>query len=133
MDSIKTALITVPTAIPMVSLIGAQDAHLRIFEKTFPDISITVRGNEIFAGGDLAQLAKFEGLVRELLVLLRAGQHLNSDAILRSIEMFNHEPADHPAEVLSLNILSNRGKTIRPKTANQKRYVEAIDENTITF
>jgi len=133
MDSIKTALITVPTAIPMVSLVGAQDAHLRIFEKTFPDISITVRGNEIFAGGDLAQLAKFEGLVRELLVLLRAGQHLNSDAILRSIEMFNHEPADHPAEVLSLNILSNRGKTIRPKTANQKRYVEAIDENTITF
>ena len=133
MDSIKTALITVPTAIPMVSLVGAQDAHLRIFEKTFPDISITVRGNEIFAGGDLAQIAKFEGLVRELLVLLRAGQNLNSDAILRSIEMFNHEPADHPAEVLSLNILSNRGKTIRPKTANQKRYVEAIDEHTITF
>ena len=96
-------------------------------------ISITVRGNEIFAGGDLAQIAKFEGLVRELLVLLRAGQSLNADAVLRSIEMFNHEPADHPAEVLSLNILSNRGKTIRPKTANQKRYVEAIDENTITF
>ena len=133
MDPVKTALITVPTAIPMVALTGAQDAHLRIFEKTFPNISITVRGNEIFAGGDLAQIAKFEGLVRELLVLLRAGQSLNADAVLRSIEMFNHEPADHPAEVLSLNILSNRGKTIRPKTANQKRYVEAIDENTITF
>ena len=133
MDPVKTALITVPTAIPMVALTGPQDSHLRIFEKTFPDISITVRGNEIFAGGDLAQIAKFEGLVRELLVLLRAGQSLNADAVLRSIEMFNHEPADHPAEVLSLNILSNRGKTIRPKTANQKRYVEAIDENTITF
>ncbi|MEJ6574743.1 MAG: PhoH family protein [Actinomycetes bacterium] len=133
MDPVKNALITVPTAIPMVALTGAQDAHLRIFEKTFPNISITVRGNEIFAGGDLAQLAKFEGLVRELLVLLRAGQSLSSDTILRAIEMFNHEPADHPAEVLSLNILSNRGKTIRPKTANQKRYVEAIDENTITF
>ena len=74
MDPVKTALITVPTAIPMVALTGAQDAHLRIFEKTFPNISITVRGNEIFAGGDLAQLAKFEALVRELLVLLRAGQ-----------------------------------------------------------
>ena len=133
MDPVKTALITVPTAIPMVALTGPQDSHLRIFEKTFPNISITVRGNEIFAGGDLAQIAKFEGLVRELLVLLRAGQSLNADAVLRSIEMFNHEPADHPAEVLSLNILSNRGKTIRPKTANQKRYVEAIDENTITF
>ena len=47
--------------------------------------------------------------------------------------MIKHDPAEHPAEVLSLNILSNRGKTIRPKTSNQKRYVEAIDENTITF
>jgi len=133
MDSSKTALITVPTAIPMVALFGSQDSHLRIFEKTFPNTTITVRGNEIFASGDLVQIAKFEALVRELLVLLRAGQNLNSDAILRAIEMFNHDPVDHPAEVLSLNILSNRGKTIRPKTANQKRYVEAIDENTITF
>ena len=33
----------------------------------------------------------------------------------------------------SLNIVSNRGRTIRPKTANQKKYVDAIDENTITF
>jgi phosphate starvation-inducible PhoH-like protein len=47
--------------------------------------------------------------------------------------MLNHDPQYHPAEVLSLNILSNRGKTIRPKTANQKKYVEAIDTNTITF
>lgn len=38
-----------------------------------------------------------------------------------------------PAEVLTLNILSSRGKTIRPKTVNQKRYVDAIDKNTITF
>jgi phosphate starvation-inducible PhoH-like protein len=47
--------------------------------------------------------------------------------------MLSQEPQDHPAEVLSLNIVSNRGRTIRPKTANQKRYVEAIEENTITF
>jgi phosphate starvation-inducible PhoH-like protein len=38
-----------------------------------------------------------------------------------------------PAEVLTLNILSNRGRTIRPKTVNQKRYVEAIDVHTIVF
>jgi phosphate starvation-inducible PhoH-like protein len=47
--------------------------------------------------------------------------------------MLSQEPQEHPAEVLSLNIVSNRGRTIRPKTANQKRYVEAIEENTITF
>jgi phosphate starvation-inducible PhoH-like protein len=35
--------------------------------------------------------------------------------------------------VLTLDILSRRGKTIRPKTLNQKRYVDAIDEHTIVF
>ncbi len=38
-----------------------------------------------------------------------------------------------PADVLTANILSNRGRTIRPKTLNQKRYVDAIDEHTIVF
>ena len=35
--------------------------------------------------------------------------------------------------MLTLNILSNRGRTIRPKTLNQKRYVDAIDQHTIVF
>lgn len=129
----EPALITVPVAIPMVALVGSQDAYLRILEKTFPDISITVRGNEIFAKGDLVQVGQFESLVKELLVLLRAGQVLSEDAVLRSVAMVKHDPIEHPAEVLSLNILSNRGKTIRPKTSNQKKYVEAIDDHTITF
>jgi phosphate starvation-inducible PhoH-like protein len=47
--------------------------------------------------------------------------------------MIKQDPTQHPAEVLTLNILSNRGKTIRPKTVNQKKYVDAIDLNTITF
>jgi phosphate starvation-inducible PhoH-like protein len=129
----ELATITVPSAIPMVALVGPGDSYLRIIEKTFPDIRVTVRGNEIFAKGDEIQVVKFEFLIKELLVLLRSGQGLSDDAVMRSIAMTNHDPVDHPAEVLSLNILSNRGKSIRPKTANQKRYVEAIDENTITF
>lgn len=129
----EPALITVPIAIPMVALTGPHDAHLRILEEEFSDISITVRGNEIFASGDLAQVGQFETLVRELLVLIRAGQTLSIDAVKRSITMLRHTPAEHPGEVLSLNILSNRGKTIRPKTSNQKKYVEAIDNHTITF
>jgi phosphate starvation-inducible PhoH-like protein len=129
----EPALITVPTAIPMVSLVGAHDAYLRILDATFTDLTITVRGNEIFAHGDLSQVAQFDALVRELLVLLRAGQSLSEEVLHRAISMIRHDPTEHPAEVLSLNILSNRGKSIRPKTSNQKRYVEAIDEHTITF
>jgi phosphate starvation-inducible PhoH-like protein len=127
------ALITVPVAIPMVALTGPQDAYLREIESAFPLLAITVRGNEIFVKGDLEQSSKFEGLIAELLVILRSGQQLTTDSVRQSLAMVSRVPADHPAEVLSLNILSNRGKTIRPKTANQKRYVEAITENTITF
>jgi phosphate starvation-inducible protein PhoH and related proteins len=126
-------LITVPPAIPMVALVGAHDSHLRILEATFPDITITVRGNEIFAKGDPDQLHNCESLIREFLLILRSGQELSDDVVLRCIAMVKQNQIEHPAEVLSLNILSNRGKTIRPKTSNQKHYVEAIDKNTVTF
>jgi len=72
-------------------------------------------------------------LFNEMMVVIRGGNILNVDAVNRAIAMLEHEPIDHPAEVMSLNIVSNRGRTIRPKTANQKRYVDAIDEHTITF
>ena len=126
-------LITVPTAIPMVALMGPTDSNLRVIESAFPNVSMTVRGNEIALRGDLEECAKVETLISELLVVIRSGQEINQDVIKRSISMLNQDPQKHPAEVLSLNILSNRGRTIRPKTANQKHYVEAIGENTITF
>jgi phosphate starvation-inducible PhoH-like protein len=68
-----------------------------------------------------------------MMVVIRSGNILNVDAVNRAIEMLEHEPVDHPAVVMSLNIVSNRGRTIRPKTANQKRYVDAIEDHTITF
>lgn len=126
-------VIKVPTAFSMVSLVGPGDSFLRVLEVEFPQLSVTVRGNEIYVKGDSENTKRFEELVNELIAILRSGQNLNIDMVRRSIGMIKHDPIEHPAEVLSLNILSNRGKTIRPKTANQKKYVDAIDENTITF
>src|SRR5487761_1983285 len=129
----ERTLFAVPTAIPMVSLLGATDAHLRIIEAAFPTLTITVRGNEITFQGDSNEGLRLEALLNELLVVIRSGQTLTSDLVLRSISMLRSIPQEHPGEVLSLNILSNRGRSIRPKTANQKHYVDAIDEHTITF
>ena len=92
-----------------------------------------MRGNEITLRGPHVDCAKLENLFNELMVVIRSGNNLNVDAVNRAIEMLERDPVDHPAEVLSLNIVSNRGRTIRPKTANQKRYVDAIDDHTITF
>ena len=129
----ERTLITVPTAIPMVALIGAHDDNLRAIEAAFPSVNITVRGNELTLRGPHVDCIALENLFGELMVVIRSGNTLTVDAVSRSIAMLESKPVDHPADVLSLNIVSNRGRTIRPKTANQKRYVDAIEENTITF
>ncbi|MCF8552542.1 MAG: PhoH family protein [Candidatus Planktophila sp.] len=129
----ERTLITVPNAIPMVAVVGPHDDNLRVIEAAFPSVNITVRGNEITLRGPHIDCARLENLFNEMMVVIRSGNLLNVDAVNRAIEMLEHEPVDHPAEVMSLNIVSNRGRTIRPKTANQKRYVDAIEDHTITF
>jgi phosphate starvation-inducible PhoH-like protein len=129
----ERTLITVPNAIAMVAVVGPHDDNLRVIEAAFPSVNITVRGNEITLRGPHSDCARLENLFNEMMVVIRSGNILNVDAVNRAIEMLEHEPVDHPAEVMSLNIVSNRGRTIRPKTANQKRYVDAIEDHTITF
>jgi phosphate starvation-inducible PhoH-like protein len=66
-----------------------------------------------------------------MLVMLKTGQGLTPESVERSIAMLRSDV--RPADVLTANIISSRGRTIRAKTLNQKRYVDAIDENTIVF
>ena len=129
----ERTLITVPIAISMVELIGPHDDNLRAIEAAFPSVNITVRGNEITLRGPHFDCSHLENLFAELMVVIRSGNILTVDSVNRAIVMLESKPVDHPAEVLSLNILTNRGRTIRPKTANQKRYVDAIEDHTITF
>ena len=129
----ERTLITVPNAISMVAVVGPHDDNLRTIEAAFPSVNITVRGNEITLRGPHTDCLKLENLFNEMLVVIRSGNNLNVDAVNRAIQMLDNDPVDHPAEVMSLNIVSNRGRTIRPKTANQKRYVDAIEDHTITF
>jgi phosphate starvation-inducible PhoH-like protein len=129
-----TARFTVPAKHPMVTVLGSGDALLRVIENAFPRTDIHVRGNEISATGDEAEVRLVQRLFDEMMLVLRTGQPLTEDAVERSIAMLRGaEDGTSPAQVLTQNILSNRGKTIRPKTLNQKRYVDAIDKHTIVF
>lgn len=131
--TMPSALIKLPSDISSVSLTGPNDSYVRAIERAFPEVVTTVRGNEISLKGPADSVAKVERLVENFLAVVRAGQPLSDDAVRRSISMILGDGNETPAEVLTLNILSSRGKTIRPKTVNQKRYVDAIDKNTITF
>jgi phosphate starvation-inducible PhoH-like protein len=115
----------------MVSIVGPRDELIRTIEKSFPDVAILVRGNEITLDGPPDSVATIESLIAEMVIVVRTGQGLTADSVERSIGMLRSNV--RPADVLTANILSNRGKTIRAKTLNQKRYVDAIDQHTIVF
>jgi phosphate starvation-inducible PhoH-like protein len=128
----STTRIVVPGSHSMVGLLGSSDELLRIIEKAF-DADIHVRGNEITLSGDPAEIDLVGQLFGELITLLERGDTLTADSVQRSLAMLRQQTEERPADVLSLSILSGRGRTIRPKTLNQKRYVDAIDNHTIVF
>ncbi|WP_235558758.1 PhoH family protein [Nocardioides sp. Leaf285] len=116
----------------MVSLLGAGDEHLALIERAF-DAEIHVRGNRITFLGEPGEVALAERLLDELVTIIRTGQGVTAETVERVLGMLRAETTERPADVLSMNILSNRGRSIRPKTLNQKRYVDSIDKHTITF
>ncbi len=124
--------IVVPGSVSMVSLVGSGDALLKRIERNLTS-DVHVRGNEITLSGRAADNALGIRLFEELLSLLAKGEPLTEDVVDRSVAMLRSDGGERPADVLSLDILSRRGRTIRPKTLNQKRYVDAIDQHTIVF
>ncbi|AXX28581.1 PhoH family protein [Actinosynnema pretiosum subsp. pretiosum] len=116
----------------VLALLGSRDENLRAAEELL-DADVHVRGNEITLTGEPADVAFAERVFTELVTLAGRGQQLGSDAVRRTIAMLSAGTSESPAEVLSLDIISRRGRTIRPKTLNQKHYVDAIDKNTIVF
>src|SRR6202000_2822321 len=116
----------------MGGLLGSRDEILRVIEREFA-ADIHVRGNEITVTGRPEETALVSGLCEELLELQANGAELSPDAVERAAGMLRRERGVRPAEVLTLDILSSRGSTNRPKTLNKKRYVDAIDNHTIVF
>jgi phosphate starvation-inducible PhoH-like protein len=136
-DPVQSRIAVPDTA--LLALLGSRDESLRTAEELLA-ADVHVRGNELTLSGEPAEVAFAERVFAELITLAERGQQVGSDTVRRTVEMLGDaDPAvaavrgESPAEVLSLDIVSRRGRTIRPKTLNQKRYVDAIDANTIVF
>ena len=117
--------------VPMVSLFGTEDRLLKTLEQTYPDVEVHARGNEVVLTGPATQVKDAKKLIEEMAALIANGQDLAPQDFTRSAKLIETE--NRPTDVLSQSILSSRGKSIRPKTLGQKKYVDAIDEATIVF
>jgi phosphate starvation-inducible protein PhoH and related proteins len=116
----------------MVSLLGSQDELLKLVEGAF-DVGILVRGNEITVTGSEEEAQKVIHLFEELVRLLDRGHGLDETNVNASIAMVQEAEHPNPSEVLADAALTHRGRVIGPKTAGQKRYLDAIRQNTVVF
>ena len=131
-DEVQRAsrVVTVPASIDMVTLLGPRDVFLRVLEEQL-EADLHVRGNQVTVTGIPDAVASAVEILTELITIIRTGQGLTEETVERVIGL----AADNlkPSEILTSDIISARGRTVRPKTLNQKRYVDAIDRHTVVF
>jgi phosphate starvation-inducible protein PhoH and related proteins len=129
-SSVRSSIDVPPDLV--MGLLGSADENLRALERLLA-ADVHVRGNAVTLSGEPADVALAERALSELVAIVDGGQPLTPEGVRHSVAMLVGTGNESPAEVLTLDILSRRGKTIRPKTLNQKRYVDAIDNHTIVF
>jgi phosphate starvation-inducible PhoH-like protein len=121
--------VTVPNHL-VAGLVGPLNENLRSVEEAFGGARIIARGNEFNIEGDEASVVA--RLMEELSVLLELGQVVDPQVVARTIDIIRAN--ERPSEVLTAEVLrSARGRSVRPKSSGQKRYVDAIGANIVTF
>jgi len=119
----------------MPSLLGSGDEYLRVVEAAFA-ARVHARGNEITvadvpgADSDVDQVAR---VIDELTELVSRGQVLDRRLVEQTIRIVREGGTGRAVDVLGEHLVTHRGRTIRPKTIGQRRYLDAIASNTVTF
>lgn len=116
----------------MVEVLGPQDSSLLIIEQAFSDVSLGVKGLDVVVTGPSAQVDLVIRLFEELEVLASQDSVISAEVVKRLVDLLIKNMAS-ASPTMTQNILSSRGRKIRPKTVNQSSYVEAIDNNTVIF
>lgn len=128
----KEIKLVLPPPLSMLELIGHHDEFLKIIEDGFA-ATILVRGNEISISGNAKEADLALGFFEQLVELVQAGNKLDAQSVRLGLEMARRGSSPRPKDVFGDVVLVFRGRSISPRTAGQKRYVDAIREKTATF
>ena len=130
MDAAKVRL-TIPQGIDPALVTGAGDCILRAVDAMKCGEAL-VRGDSIQLSGSPDEVEKLTRLFTQLIKMASAGQVPSSDDADRIMEALRHQDLAGAGFADDI-ILTYRGRAIRPKTAGQKAYIDAIRSNTVTF
>jgi phosphate starvation-inducible PhoH-like protein len=125
--------VTVPEA-GVTTLFGAYDDNLRQLESLL-NVRIRTQGHDLMIEGDAANTAKVARLVEQLGSLIDEGHSISDKDVKTAAQLVAKEPdTDLRDYFLKDGQLRTAGKRrITAKSANQRRYLEAIDQHDIVF
>ncbi len=132
-DGTRTEVVHFLSTEQMVAALGPEDDGLRIVEAQYPGVSFLARGNVLTITGPGEVVPRIMHLMQEARGMVARNNTMSSVVWEQLVAMLKTHPDTSPVDILSYDILSSRGRTIRPKTANQKDYVDSIDRNTVVF
>jgi phosphate starvation-inducible PhoH-like protein len=112
------------------ALSGAGDQILRTLEEHVK-CDLFLRGNIVTLDGDAESVAQAAVVVRELAELIEQGHEIGEGTITAVTGALDQHQS--PAEILEDVVWRHRSRKVAPKTVNQKRYVDSIRSNTVTF
>lgn len=116
-----------------VSLFGSFDENIKLIEKEF-SVGVISRGSEIKVAGEAENVQKGVRAINGLLTLINRGESL-SDQNVRYVLALVNEGNEDKLERMAADCvcITSKGKPVKPKTLGQKKYIETIRNNTVTF
>jgi phosphate starvation-inducible PhoH-like protein len=121
------------TGVALLDLLGQEDRNRKRIEAEIPGLVIQNRGNIFNLTGDDNQLELAVEVFNQLSEMIKQGLSPDPQAVAETIRIIQDQKAQPAFEILTANTINTPSKTVRAKTAGQKNYLDAIDENTITF
>ena len=123
--------LTIPDSVDMTALMGPADSLLRRIE-AMTDATITVRGNQVSVMGEAVEANRVISIFSQMIQMVSLGETPSPDEVdllLARSRTSGEADASFADDIL----LTYRGRALRPKTAGQRRYIEAVRRNTLTF
>lgn len=124
--------LTIPDTVDLTALMGPADSHLRRIEGAFDEAMVVVRGNQVLIVGPAEQVEQVTSVFSQLIKAVEGGETPTTDEVDVLLGQVAHGMRRDRAPAPDA-ILSHHGHPVRPKTAGQRRYVEAIRSNAVTF
>jgi phosphate starvation-inducible PhoH-like protein len=115
------------------TLFGVQDQNIKYLE-TLLDVSIGARGNELLIDGDPKDIQTVEEILKDFAELFDEGSTFSDKELRDAFKQIGEDRAYSLKDYFTRARFNPSGKKqVAPKTANQRKYIEAIQDNDLTF